>query len=250
MLNQQTIEKLYTMRMRGMADAFTQQQEDPKPRSSASRNASHCWWTPVELAARPGVGEAPQRGSSARSSVHRRHRFPRDARSGQTGGSSADPRLGLDPTPPTYLPGGSDRDRENVPGAGLRAEGMSRWVHGLLRHCRTVVPGTRAGAGRRQLCQELRALGQVDALIVDDWAMAPLADAERRAFLEICDERYLTKSTLLTSQLPVAKWHAQIGDPTVADSILDRLVHAAHRIELQGESMRKKRGGRGAKEGE
>ena len=78
----------------------------------------------------------------------------------------------------------------------------------------------------------------MDVLIVDDWAMAPLAEGERRAFLEICDERYLTRSTLLTSQLPVAKWHAQIGDPTVADSILDRLVHAAHRIELQGESMR------------
>jgi DNA replication protein DnaC len=54
----------------------------------------------------------------------------------------------------------------------------------------------------------------------------------------------------LTSQLPVAKWHAQIGDPTVADSILDRLVHAAHRIELQGESMRKKKGGRGSKDAE
>jgi IstB-like ATP binding protein len=52
-------------------------------------------------------------------------------------------------------------------------------------------------------------------LIVDDWAMAPLVEAERRAFLEICDERYLTKSTLLTSQLPVAKWHGQVGDPTV-----------------------------------
>jgi len=98
--------------------------------------------------------------------------------------------------------------------------------------------------------RKLRALGQVDALIVDDWAMAPLADTERRAFLEICDERYLTRSTLLTSQLPVAKWHAQIGDPTVADSILDRLVHAAHRIELQGESMRKKKGNRGDKDGE
>ena len=85
---------------------------------------------------------------------------------------------------------------------------------------------------------------QVDVLIVDDWAMSPMAEAERRAFLEICDERYLTRSTLLTSQLPVAKWHAQIGDPTVADSTLDRLVHAAHRIELQGESMRKRRGGK------
>jgi DNA replication protein DnaC len=81
----------------------------------------------------------------------------------------------------------------------------------------------------------------VDALIVDDWAMAPLADAERRAFLEICDERYQSKATLLTSRLPVAKWHGQIGDPTVADSILDRLVHAAHRLQMQGESMRKKK---------
>jgi DNA replication protein DnaC len=98
--------------------------------------------------------------------------------------------------------------------------------------------------------KRLRMLSQVDVLIVDDWAMAPLAETERRAFLEICDERYLTRSTLLTSQLPVAKWHGQVGDPTVADSILDRLVHGAHRIELQGESMRKKKAGRGGKDAE
>jgi DNA replication protein DnaC len=98
--------------------------------------------------------------------------------------------------------------------------------------------------------KKLRTLGQVDVLIVDDWAMSPLTDAERRAFLEICDERYQTRATLLTSQLPVAKWHGQIGDPTVADSILDRLVHAAHRLEMQGESMRKKKGGRNEKDGE
>jgi DNA replication protein DnaC len=78
-------------------------------------------------------------------------------------------------------------------------------------------------------------------LIVDDWAMAPLTDTERRDVLEIFDDRYQTRSTILTSQLPVASWHAQIGDPTIADSILDRLVHHAHRIELKGESLRKKR---------
>ena len=98
--------------------------------------------------------------------------------------------------------------------------------------------------------KKLRALGQVDVLIVDEWAMAPLADAERRAFLEICDERYQTRATLLTSQLPVAKWHGQIGDPTVADSIMDRLVHAAHRLDLQGESIRTTRAGRNKKDGE
>jgi DNA replication protein DnaC len=72
--------------------------------------------------------------------------------------------------------------------------------------------------------------------------MPPLADAERRDFLEICEDRYQARATVLTSQLPLAKWHEQISDPTLADSILDRLVHNAHRIEMRGESMRKKRG--------
>jgi DNA replication protein DnaC len=92
----------------------------------------------------------------------------------------------------------------------------------------------------------LARLARLDLLVVDDWAMAPLADAERRDFLEICEDRYQMCSTILTSQLPVAKWHEQIGDPTLADSILDRLVHNAHRIEMRGESMRKKRGGKEA----
>ena len=69
----------------------------------------------------------------------------------------------------------------------------------------------------------------------------PLNDDERRSFLEVCDDRYGRRSTVLTSQLPVDSWHAQIGDPTIADSILDRLVHNAYRIEMNGESMRKKK---------
>jgi DNA replication protein DnaC len=91
-------------------------------------------------------------------------------------------------------------------------------------------------------------LGRVALLVVDDWAMAPMTESERRDFLEICDARYQARSSLLTSQLPVASWHAQIGDPTIADSILDRLVHNAHRIELKGESMRRKRTSKGGKE--
>jgi DNA replication protein DnaC len=90
-------------------------------------------------------------------------------------------------------------------------------------------------------------LAQTDVLVIDDWAMAPLHEPERRDFLEICDDRYQTRSTILTSQVPVADWHAQIGDPTLADSILDRLVHNAHRFDLEGESIRKKRGGKEGK---
>jgi len=88
----------------------------------------------------------------------------------------------------------------------------------------------------------LAKLSRIDVLVIDDWAMAPLTEPERRDFWEICEDRYQVRSVILTSQLPVARWHEQIGDPTVADGILDRLVHNAHRIEMRGDSMRKKRG--------
>jgi DNA replication protein DnaC len=90
--------------------------------------------------------------------------------------------------------------------------------------------------------QWLLRLSRIDVLLVDDFAMAPLKDQERRDFLEICDDRYQRRSTILTSQMPMAHWHEQIGDPSTADSILDRLVHNAYRIELSGESIRKLRG--------
>lgn len=86
----------------------------------------------------------------------------------------------------------------------------------------------------------LARLGRIDVLVIDDWAMTPLSEVERRDLWEICEDRYQTRSTVLTSQLPVSRWHEQIGDPTIADGILDRLVHNAHRIEMRGESMRKK----------
>lgn len=82
-------------------------------------------------------------------------------------------------------------------------------------------------------------LSKVEVLVVDDWAMTPLAESEARDFWEICEDRCQSGSLILTSQLPVAKWHQQIGDSTVAEGILDRIVHRAHRIELRGESMRK-----------
>jgi DNA replication protein DnaC len=87
----------------------------------------------------------------------------------------------------------------------------------------------------------LSRLARIDVLVIDDWVMAPLSENERREIWEICEDRYQTRSAILTSQLPVSRWHEQIGDPTIADGILDRLVHNAHRIEMRGESMRKKR---------
>lgn len=71
-------------------------------------------------------------------------------------------------------------------------------------------------------------LSRIDVLIIDDWAMAPLSESERRDCWEICEDRYQERSTILTSQLPVSRWHEQIGDPTLADDISDRVVHKGH----------------------
>jgi DNA replication protein DnaC len=87
----------------------------------------------------------------------------------------------------------------------------------------------------------LRELAKTDVLVLDDWGLAKLTDEHRRDLLEILDDRHGRSSTLITSQFPVDRWHEIIGDPTLADAILDRLVHSAYRLYLTGDSMRKKR---------
>jgi hypothetical protein len=79
----------------------------------------------------------------------------------------------------------------------------------------------------------------VDVLVVDDWAMTPLNESAARDFWEISEDRSQARSLVLTSQMPVARSHQQIGDSTIAEVILDRIIHRAHRIELRGESMRR-----------
>ena len=82
-------------------------------------------------------------------------------------------------------------------------------------------------------------LAKIDVLVLDDWGLAPLTDIQRRDVLEIIDDRHGAKSTVIASQLPVGKWHDHVGDPTIADAVLDRVVHNAHRINLKGPTRRK-----------
>lgn len=86
----------------------------------------------------------------------------------------------------------------------------------------------------------LKQIARAHLLIIDDFGLTPLTEETVRDLLEILDDRYDRSSTLITSQLPVDQWHAYLGDRTVADAILDRLVHNAYRIDLKGESMRKR----------
>jgi len=85
----------------------------------------------------------------------------------------------------------------------------------------------------------LAAYARIELLVIDDWGLATLTEEQRRDLLEIMDDRHDLRSTLIASQIPVEKWHSVIGDPTLGDAILDRLVHNAHKIVLKGDSLRK-----------
>lgn len=87
----------------------------------------------------------------------------------------------------------------------------------------------------------LKQLAKVELLLIDDFGLAPMSEEVKRDLLEILDDRYDRRSTLITSQLPVDQWHTHLADPTLADAILDRLVHNSYRLALSGASMRKQK---------
>jgi DNA replication protein DnaC len=250
MLNQQTLEKLHALRLHGMAEAF-RAQSDPTQRDGISElSFEERFALLVDQQWNWRQNRALERRLAKAQLRHRASVEDIDFRS---------PR-GLDRTLVRSLTQDSAwvREHQNIFLIGPTGIGKSFLACALAeKACRDGFTAlyTRATQLFRDLALAradgslrslLARLGRVDVLLVDDWVMAPLADTERRDFLEICEDRYPARSTVLTSQLPVAKWHEQIGDPTLADSILDRIVHNAHRIEMRGESMRKKRGGKEA----
>jgi len=247
MLNQQTLEKLHALRLTGMAEAYCKQMEDAEMAGLSFEERfglmvdQHWTWRENQAMTRR-LKRSKLDAEPCVEDINYRH------------------------------PRGLDR-------ALMRTLSTSQWA---ARHLSILFIG-KTGLGKSWLAQALaqkacrdgytvlyrpapklfrdlmiaradgslgrllEAIARTDVLVVDDFAMAPLSEQERRDFLEICDDRYNRRSTILTSQLPVEKWHAQIGDPTLADSILDRLVHNAYRIDLSGESIRKEKG-RGLKE--
>lgn len=244
MLTQQTIEKLYALRLRGMAEAFRAQQHQPPTDLSFEERfallVDQQWNWRQNRALDRRLRNAKLRGQACAEDID--WRTPRSLERTLLRGLLADSEW--------------VRRRQNLFLLGPTGIGKSFLAVALAQKaCRDGFTAlyTRAPQLFRDLALaradgSLRALlarwARIDVLVVDDWAMAPLAESERRDFLEVCEDRYQLRSTILTSQLPVAKWHAQIGDPTVADSILDRLVHNAHRIEMQGESLRKRKNGK------
>ena len=104
-----------------------------------------------------------------------------------------------------------------------------------------LLPELALGKGDGRYARLFRALAKANVLLLDDWALAPLTPEARHDLLELIDERHERGATIITSQLPVAHWHEWVNDPTLADAMLDRLVHNSYQIALKGESLRKKK---------
>jgi DNA replication protein DnaC len=110
----------------------------------------------------------------------------------------------------------------------------------LYRRAPRLFAGLATARGEGRLARQMTRLERTRLLIIDDWGPEPLTGEQRRDLLEIVDDRDGKGSLLITSQVPVSRWHEIIGDPTLGDAILDRIVHRAHRIDLKGESLRKR----------
>lgn len=109
----------------------------------------------------------------------------------------------------------------------------------LYRRCSRLFDELTLARADGTYARVLARLARVDLLVLDDWGLAPVQEQERQDLLEILEDRHGTRSTIATSQLPVPKWHAHLGDPSLADAICDRLLHNAHRLVLKGPSRRK-----------
>jgi DNA replication protein DnaC len=111
----------------------------------------------------------------------------------------------------------------------------------LYQRSSRLFAGLALARGDGRYARLMRQLARADLLILDDWGPEPLNTEQRRDLLEIVEDRYNSGSLIITSQVPIERWYEIVGNPTLADAILDRVVHNAHRIELKGESLRKKR---------
>ena len=248
MLNQPMVEKLHALRLRGMAQGLAHQQEDPQYRQLCFEErfallVDQQWNWRQNRALERRLKEGRLGGPACAEDIdfHAARGLDRQLVRSLLHDSDWVRRQ-----QPIFLTGATGLGKTYLAKAfGQKAcrDGFTTYFTTTAQLFRDLEMARADGSYRKRL----RELSQVDALLVDDWAMTAMNEPERRAFLEICDARYQTRATLLTSQYPVAKWHGQIGDPTIADSILDRLVHTAHRIELQGESLRKTKTGRGGK---
>jgi DNA replication protein DnaC len=238
MLNQSTLDTLHALRLTGMAEAYQQQLNGVETRGLSFEERfgmlvdNHWTWRENQSLVR----RLKKSKLSAEPCVEDiNYRYPREmdpsTMRGLTSSQWVLQHLNVLFTGPTGI-------GKSWLGQALAQKACRDGYSVLYRSAAKLFRDLAEARADGSLGRLLESIARTDVLLVDDFAMAGLNDDERRSFLEICDDRYGRSSMILTSQIPVESWHAQIGDPTIADSILDRVVHNAYRIKMNGESMR------------
>jgi DNA replication protein DnaC len=238
MVREQTFQKLHSLKLSGLAQALETQLKDPEmaalgfeERLAMLVDAQWLWRENRATATR--LRRARLKLAACMEDINYRH-----------------PR-GLDRSVMQSL-AGCDwiRRRHNITLTGPAGVGKTYLCCALLeKACRVGFTALYASSSKffRQLGlawadgtfdRLLAKLARIDVLAVDDWGLTPMTDMERRHFLEVLDDRTESRSTILTSQFPVHTWHELIGNPTLADAIVERVLSNSHRIELQGETLR------------
>lgn len=239
MLNQKTIETLKRMHLPGMADAFITQLKDPNVRELSFEErfgliVDYEWTARENRKLSRLIKEAGFKMPACMEDLDYHH------------------HRGLDRSVMSaFLSCAWLEDRQNITICGPTGIGKTYICSALgnlacrngysVRYHRVpkLLSDIHISKGDGSYPSLMKRLSRTDLLILDDWGIGPMTAQEARDILEVIEDRYQLRSTIISSQLPVDQWHELIADPTVADAILDRLLHNAHAISLKGESMRK-----------
>lgn len=242
MIQQETIEKLLTLRLGTMAQVFRELVDKPPP---------------GDLTFEEKVGMMVDREWNDRDNRRTARRI-KDAKfpgSGSVEDVVADAARGLDKaTLRSFSSCGWVRAKQNVIVLGPTGVGKSflgcalanvacrQGFRSLYVRVPRLVHQLSVARADGTYASELARISRFDVLVLDDFLIAPMKDTERRDLLEVLEDRYDHSSTIITSQVPTKTWHEMLADPTIADAICDRLVHNAHVLTLRGQSMRRKKG--------
>lgn len=242
MLNEPTLEKLQALRLATMAGAWLEQNKNPKM-ASLSFDERFGMLVDAEHLARDN---------------RRLGRLLKDAQLRLTSASvediEASPARGLDKALVRQLgTAGWIGDHLNVLLSGPTGVGKSyiacalgqsacrKGYRVLYRRVPRLLDELALARAEGSYARALAKLVKIDVLVLDDWGLGVLKEAQRHDLLEVVEDRYARLSTVVTSQLPISKWHEWIGDPTLADAILDRLVNNAYKVDLKGHSRRREK---------